>query len=907
MLKKFLKLSAIGVLLASSSIYAQTQVHPLTGATVTGAIQTTIQEVQTIIGSRLANCDDKSPFLNLTVTVRGRIPAPGEITFPPMTIAGVAYPSTSVVNAVGVRGNELYIQQGMVAGVLVRFPNSSNGNSTFSGGNIKLTETRAGDSVEVTGRVTEFRGMTQIEPRNIDFIDQLTNLPSTINGQQVEGVFPLTITNIGNLNNPTSQNNLEGGEQYEGMYVEVRDVTLQLIDFIGGQSANRPVMVLVDASGNKVFLADRFKAGRLPTNVVSSASSPVLAGEGRLVLPVVGQKYKSVRGMLYHAKTLTATNGCTSAAGEFETFSTAGYQIHPWYPTQYELEDNIPPIISNIVSPIAANTTDGISISANISAQDTYSITSAFVYYSTDTLNYNSWANVSMTGIGNEYTSSIPNIFSNGQLIYYYIVANDSKSSISVSPNVPSSISGITGTAKPKFFVVRNGGLQIKDVQFTPFTNGRSPYEGIVVSVTGVVTASVKDGSQNMSNVVIQEEGSTEWGGLLLGTSGLLSNVDLGQKIRVQGRIIEVTAGASTFTSMDQISAVSVVGHGSITALELPVNTFSGVYNFANHEKYEGMLVKLVNPIANEKVFVVDTNADFTTASRSNFWEYRIGTDITQLANLPLSVSGANRNILISGTRILTGRTPTVNSPGSQFVSLITRHVTTFSGGADTNIVKANTGKRIIYASTKVSFQSMTGIVQNSFGNMKLLPRNDADIELLSISGTGSSEKNILDFTIEGNFVGTITGNTINISVPNGTSISNLTASGMISNLSTVTPSFKTPKDYSTPVLYTVTAQNLTTSVYTVNVIVSSVTKLSNVLEVENKISIFPNPAQNELTIKGALLGEVIHIYNASGKIVYESKSLQNELKINTSSYDSGIYFIRLSSSKTTSKFIIIK
>ncbi|TAG53160.1 MAG: T9SS C-terminal target domain-containing protein [Cytophagales bacterium] len=905
MLKKFLKLSAIGVLLASSSIYAQTQVHPLTGATVTGAIQTTIQEVQTIIGSRLANCDDKSPFFTLTITVKGRMPVPGKITFPDMTIAGIAYPSTTVVTAVGNGGQELYIQQGQVAGLSVR--RSSSGTSkNYSGEN--LIDLLAGDSIEVTGILNEFRGMTQLEPINVTVLNTAANLPSLIDGQQVEGIHPVTITSLGDLNNATRQNNLEIGEPYEGMYVELKDVTIrEIIPSAPYSSSSRPYFVLVDAAGNQVILNDRFKAGRLPIHSSTSSSSPVRVGEGRLVVPNVGQKYKSVRGMLYHAKTQTASNGCIAASGEFETFAAASYQIHPWHPSQFELDNNVPPIISNIVSPIAANTTDGISISANISAQDTYSITSAFVYYSTDTLNFNTWANVSMTGIGNEFTSSIPNTFSNGQLIYYYIVANDSKSSISVSPNVPSSISGIIGTAKPKFFVVRNEGLQIKDVQFTPFANGRSPYEGIIVSVTGVVTATVKDGSQNMSNVVIQQEGEREWAGLLLGTSGLLSNVEMGQKIRVQGRVIEVTAGASTFTSMDQITAVSVVGSGSITALELPVNTFSGVYDFANHEKYEGMLVKLVNPISNQRLFVVDTNADFTASSRGNFWEYRIGTDISQLANLPFTVTGASRNILISGTRILTGRTPTVNSPGSQFVSLITRHVTTFSGGADTNIVKANTGKRIIYASTKVSFQSMTGIVQNSFGNMKLLPRNDADIELLSISGTGSSEKNILDFTIEGNFVGTITGNTINISVPNGTSISNLTASGMISNLSTVIPSFKTPKDYSTTVLYTVTAQNLTTSVYTVNVIVSSVTKLSNVLEVENKISIFPNPAQNEITIKGALLGEVIHIYNASGKIVYESKSLQNELKINTSSYDSGIYFIRLSSCKTTSKFVIIK
>ncbi|TAG53260.1 MAG: hypothetical protein EAZ27_11100, partial [Cytophagales bacterium] len=127
--------------------------------------------------------------------------------------------------------------------------------------------------------------------------------------------------------------------------------------------------------------------------------------------------------------------------------------------------------------------------------------------------------------------------------------------------------------------------------------------------------------------------------------------------------------------------------------------------------------------------------------------------------------------------------------------------------------------------------------------------------------------KMISSFTLEGNYAGIISGNTINVSVPFGTSINNLTASGLISNLATVNPSFATAKDYSLPVLYTVTAQNLSMQTFTVSV------NVSPSLSGENMISSFMLEGNYAGTISGNTInvsvpfGTSISNLTASGMI----------------------------------------
>jgi len=95
----------------------------------------------------------------------------------------------------------------------------------------------------------------------------------------------------------------------------------------------------------------------------------------------------------------------------------------------------------------------------------------------------------------------------------------------------------------------------------------------------------------------------------------------------------------------------------------------------------------------------------------------------------------------------------------------------------------------------------------------------------------GSSLKSILGFNIQAQ-VGstTFSGTNILVNVPFGTGLANLTATGSISTLATVNPSFATAKSYVAGFVYTVTAQDFTTQDFTILVnMLASVPGLSGI------------------------------------------------------------------------------
>ena len=79
----------------------------------------------------------------------------------------------------------------------------------------------------------------------------------------------------------------------------------------------------------------------------------------------------------------------------------------------------------------------------------------------------------------------------------------------------------------------------------------------------------------------------------------------------------------------------------------------------------------------------------------------------------------------------------------------------------------------------------------------------------------------------------------------------------------------------------------------------------------ENKISIFPNPAKEKITIKTNFKEHYhVNIYSFSGKLVSSHKEIMSKkYTINTSELNSGIYFIQVISQKGkifTKKIIVL-
>lgn len=78
--------------------------------------------------------------------------------------------------------------------------------------------------------------------------------------------------------------------------------------------------------------------------------------------------------------------------------------------------------------------------------------------------------------------------------------------------------------------------------------------------------------------------------------------------------------------------------------------------------------------------------------------------------------------------------------------------------------------------------------------------------------------------------------------------------------------------------------------------------ELLTITEINNEWRLFPNPANESLTLKGEKLGTVC-IFNAFGQKVDEIEANGDELNINTAGYANGVYFIKVNES--TLRFVI--
>jgi len=93
---------------------------------------------------------------------------------------------------------------------------------------------------------------------------------------------------------------------------------------------------------------------------------------------------------------------------------------------------------------------------------------------------------------------------------------------------------------------------------------------------------------------------------------------------------------------------------------------------------------------------------------------------------------------------------------------------------------------------------------------------------MVGLLSSQSSAKDILTFSIPGQTGSTISGNTINVTVPSGTDLTSMVPTFTVSPLATATPVTGVARNFTAPQTYTVTAQNLSTKTYTITVGISS-------------------------------------------------------------------------------------
>jgi len=229
-----------------------------------------------------------------------------------------------------------------------------------------------------------------------------------------------------------------------------------------------------------------------------------------------------------------------------------------------------PPEVQSISrDPVAPTSSDAVAITARL-VSSTSTVASAELSYRVDSGAYQT---VTMTASGDDYTGTIP-AQADASFIEYFITASDAAGETTISP-------GDTSAAR-YFYTVRDGGLTIYDLQYTPFENGNSGYEDLEVTVSGIATTD----SSDFSFYWIQD-GTGPWTGIHVDDN--VTNVKLGDHVTVTGTVREQFNETQIFTVTD----VTINSQGNAVPEPELVNTGDITTGGDDAEAYEGVLVKI--------------------------------------------------------------------------------------------------------------------------------------------------------------------------------------------------------------------------------------------------------------------------------------------------------------------------
>lgn len=618
-----------------------------------------INQISFVDSLSLANCNDSSAYLGDTVVTRGIVVTDGNLSeVGSGSITGGSRPFITLVDTAN--GGTPGPFKGIV--VMGALPN----NTPVS----VLENVIAGDVVEMTCIVTAFSGLIQLQPIDANLVNV------------VGFAAPPTFTTIsaGDIQDQNGNNVLPTGEQWEGSYVELQNVSVVSVSIFSGGS--RCEFTVADANGNQVLVADRFLPMVLDSIATVNPNSP--DSFGSFTPPAIGTIYNHIRGVIFQDE-----NGC-AGGGAF----AGGYEINPVYSTDFD-KAAPPPQVTNIQrNPQVPNASQSVTVSADIIDLDG-TVNSATLYYSADqTASTALFQSATMTNSGSVYSATIP-AFPLDSVVRYYITATDD--------------SNLTTTTPVEYYTVRPNGLTIMDLQLAPsFVSGdASAYEGDTVSVTGIVTASYQSG--DLGFLYIQDPSATEYAGIYVdGGPTSIFSLSRGDEVRVTG-VVEENFG---FTQIAADSVIATSNTGTVSPVVLDPSN-ANLFPFSNElEKYESMLLRYENPATSGLVWVADPDLGFA--------EYSIG-------------SGQNASV---AARILAGRAVAGQAQGSLNVSYLSD---TAAYGSN-----LNSGITPIQVNTNTSMDYVDGILFYAFSNYKLTPRNNADFGniLVSIKDIATSQVN---------------------------------------------------------------------------------------------------------------------------------------------------------------------
>ncbi len=604
-----------------------------------------------------------------------------------VTVTGVVLVKAKILTYTLARYN-IYIQDTTTGAVWAGLNVLTNDTSlqAQAGG---ITALDTGDVVSITGRVTEFGSqnnslteMFHYSPSNPIYIS-----PPPINlGGTIARPAPreVALSELAKGTSPLPS----GAEKYESMYIIVRNVTVISVDYSSGR------FTFQDSLGNVGYMYDGSAWYTLRGHKASGT---------RYTPPPVGTKLSYLRGVVLP---------------QIRSGTCGDYTIMPLYPGPREQSNSkyagdigiasFSPQITNIVrTPSPPKQTDAVTVSWKVKNLNTGGrIDSSFINWKKGWKNGAPWirTKIAATSGDSTYSATIP--ATNADTLVSYFVEAFGGGIYGVSPD--SSI--------PKFYAVRQNGLSIRDVQYSPYTPpGQSGFVGDTVTVSGIVTADssdIKEVTSSRPRLWIASAAGA-WNGIAIWGSTAAVGVDTlkrGDEVQLTGIVSEQNSRSNIQVLTCNIlrrgapvpaaTTIGMSGPGSVSYQDAnrPVD---GTLTF---EQWEGVLIKTPT------VYVNIMNADNTAGtSTSNFGEFFISTT--------KGISTTTFGIRVDDNGCNTFYADTAS--GYRFSRWLTDHP--YGSPLKSKLIPAG-----------ASISSLTAIMDYSFGEYKLEPRKDDDFGTVS-------------------------------------------------------------------------------------------------------------------------------------------------------------------------------
>jgi len=285
--------------------------------------------------------------------------------------------------------------------------------------------------------------------------------------------------------------------------------------------------------------------------------------------PPMGSFADSIRGWIYHHYGLYS--------------DSTTYKIEPLYTSDVVWGVGLPPELSNGQRiPEIPTSADAVKVSVDVTTD--LSITTASLYYRVDSGDYSM---IPMTGTEGTYEGQIPAQPLDSWVDYFISITDDKAQTVMV----PSDTS-ILNLCYP----VTDGNLSIKDLQYTSWGIADSPFEGMNVSVTGIVTTDTA--AYNNFDTYVLQDAAGIWNGVFtFGIKDTLNTLSRGDEITVHGTVTDYNPDwgfkwdnntvilVESFSRNSGGNSINVV---DVTSGELNTDTTTA-------ESYEGVVVKISN------------------------------------------------------------------------------------------------------------------------------------------------------------------------------------------------------------------------------------------------------------------------------------------------------------------------